>query len=109
LIDHAVRSVGDQFGYGVHDETLMRLAAAAHTSHPDWVIRLAMSQAASIMDANKAGHYELAVQWLEKAALAHEVLGREDDWRACLDDLIDRHRRKYKLRPLLEGLRGAQN
>jgi uncharacterized Zn finger protein len=85
----------------------MRLAAAAHTSHPDWVIRLAMGQAASIMDANRASHYELAVQWLEKAALAYGVLGREDDWRACLDDLIDRHRRKYKLRPLLEGLRGA--
>jgi hypothetical protein len=28
-------------------------------------------------------------------------LGREDDWRACLDQLIDRHRSKYKLRPLL--------
>ena len=107
LIDDAVRSVGDRFGHGAHDETLMRLAAAAHTSHPDWVIRLAMGQAASIMDANTAGHYDLAVQWLEKAALAYEVLGREDDWRACLDDLIERHRRKYKLRPLLEGLRGA--
>jgi uncharacterized Zn finger protein len=107
LIDDAVRSVGDGLGYGAHDETLMRLAAAAHTSHPDWVIRLAMGQAASLMDANRAGHYELAVQWLEKAALAYEVLGREDDWRACLDDLIDRHRRKYKLRPLLEALRGA--
>jgi uncharacterized Zn finger protein len=66
-----------------------------------------MGQAASIMDANQAGHYALAAQWLEKAALAYEALGREDDWRACLDDLIDRHRRKYKLRPLLERLREA--
>jgi uncharacterized Zn finger protein len=106
LFDDAVRSVGDRFGHGARDETLMRLAAAAHTSHPEWVIRLAMAQAASIMDANRAAHYELAVQWLEKAALAYEALGREDDWRACLDDLIDRHRHKYKLRPLLEGLRG---
>ena len=81
-------------------------ASAAHASHPEWVIRLAVHQANSIMDANRAGHYSLAVQWLEKAALAHEVLGREDDWRACLDELIERHRRKYKLRPLLEGLRG---
>jgi uncharacterized Zn finger protein len=105
LIDNAVRSVGDRFGYGAHDETLMRLAAAAHKSHPDWVIHLAMGQAASIMDANRADHYALAAQWLEKAALAYEVLGREDDWRVYLDDLIDRHRRKYKLRPLLEGLR----
>jgi uncharacterized Zn finger protein len=107
LIDAAVRAVGDQFGYGAHDETLMRLASAAHASHPEWVIRLAMYQANSIMDANHASHYALAAQWLEKAALAHEALGREeDDWRACLDKLIDRHRRKYKLRPLLEGLRG---
>ena len=68
---------------------------------------LRAAPATSIMDTNRAGRYELAAQWLEKAALAYEVLGREDDWRACLDDLIDRHRRKYKLRPLLEGLRGA--
>jgi uncharacterized Zn finger protein len=106
LIDEAVRTVGDQFGYGAHDETLMRLASAAHASHPEWVIRLAMHQANSIMDANRANHYALAAQWLEKAALAHEVLDREDDWRRCLDELIDRHRRKYKLRPLLEGLKG---
>jgi hypothetical protein len=59
------------------------------------------------MDANRSGDYVLAAQWLEKATLAYEALGREDDWRACLDDLIDRHRCKYKLRPLLEGLRGA--
>ena len=106
LVDEAVRSVGDRFGHGAHDETLMRLAGAAHTSHPEWVIRLAMQQATSIMDANQAGYYALAVHWLEKAALAHEVLGREDDWRACLEELIDRHRRKYKLQPLLQSLRG---
>lgn len=106
LIDEAVRAVGDRFGHGAHDETLMHLASAAHASHPEWVIRLAMHQANSIMDANRAGHYTLAAQWLEKAALAHEVMGREDDWRACLDELIERHRRKYKLRPFLESLRG---
>ncbi len=44
LIDDAVRSFGDRFGYGAHDETLMRLAAVAHRSHPDWVIRLAMGR-----------------------------------------------------------------
>ena len=106
VIDEAVHAVGDRFGHGAHDETLMQLASAAHASHPEWVVRLAMHQANSIMDANRAGHYTLAAQWLEKAALAHEVMGREDDWRACLDELIERHRRKYKLRPLLESLRG---
>jgi hypothetical protein len=107
LIDEAVRAIGDRFGHSAHDETLMRLAAAAHARHPEWVIRLAMHQATSIMDANQAGYYAPAAQWLEKAALAHEVLGREDDWWACLDDLMDRHRRKYKLRPLLKALRGT--
>ncbi len=106
LIDEAVRAVGDRFAHGAHDEALMHLASAAHASHPEWVIRLSMHQANSIMDANQASHYTLAAQWLEKAALAHEVLGREDDWRTCLDELIERHRRKYKLRPLLESLRG---
>src|SRR5262249_30598178 len=91
FIDDAVRSLGDRFGDRYQDETLRRRAAAAHTSNRDWVISRAMSQAASIMDANKAGHYALAVQWLEKAALAHEVLGREDDWSACVDKLIDQH------------------
>jgi uncharacterized Zn finger protein len=109
LIDDAVRSVGDRFGYSVHDETLMRLAVAAHRSHPDWVIRFATRQAAGIMDANRSGHYTLAAQWLEKAALAYEALGREDDWRARLDELIERHRRKHKLRPMLEGLRRARD
>ena len=106
LIEEAVLSVDDQFGHSARDETLMQLAAAAHASHPDWVIRLAMHHATGIMNANQAGHYELAAQWLEKAALAYQVSGREGEWKACLEKLIDRHRRKYKLRPLLEGLRG---
>ncbi|HEV2958094.1 MAG TPA: SWIM zinc finger family protein [Xanthobacteraceae bacterium] len=109
LIDEAVRSIDDDdFKFGAHDETLMRLAAAAHASHSDWVIKLAMTQATGIMEGNRAGEYALAAQWLEKAALAHEAAGREDAWMACLDDLIERHRRKHKLRPLLQELRGSR-
>lgn len=107
LIDEAVRSVDDDdFKFGAHDEILMRLAEAAHATHSDWVIKLAMTQATGIMEANRAADYALAAQWLEKAALAHEAAGREDEWMACLDDLIERHRRKHKLRPLLQELRG---
>jgi uncharacterized Zn finger protein len=107
LIDEAVRSVeNDDSLFGTDDETLMRLADAAHASHSDWVIKLAMTQATGIMEGYRAGDYAIAVQWLEKAALAHEAAGREDAWMACLNALIERHRRKYKLRPLLEELRG---
>lgn len=105
LVDEAVRSV-DNNDDDVDDETLMRLADAAHASHSDWVIKLAMAHASRIMDSNDAGNYQLAAQWLEKAALAHEAAGREDAWMACLDELIERHRRKHKLRPLLQDLRG---
>jgi uncharacterized Zn finger protein len=109
LIDEAVNSVDDDdFKFGAHDEILIRLAEAAHASHSDWVIKLAMTQATGIMEGNRAGDYELAARWLEKAALAHEAAGREDAWMVCLDDLIERHRRKYKLRPLLQELRGAR-
>jgi uncharacterized Zn finger protein len=109
LIDEAVRSVGDdEFKYGAHDETLMQLAEAAHASHSDWVIKLTMTHATRIMEGNAAADYQLAARWLEKAALAHEAAGREDAWMACLDDLIERYRRKYKLRPLLQELRGSQ-
>ncbi|WP_022719550.1 hypothetical protein, partial [Rhodopseudomonas sp. B29] len=105
-IDAAVRAVGNSLEHDAHNENLMQLAAAAHSSHPEWTIRLAMYQASSIMDTNQAAWYALAAQWLEKAALAHEVLGREDEWLARLDELIARHRRKYKLVPLLKQLRG---
>lgn len=53
--------------------------------------------------------YELAVQWLEKAALAYDAAGRFEDWITRIDVLIERHRRKHKLRPLLAALRpGAE-
>jgi uncharacterized Zn finger protein len=105
LVDEAVRSVEDD---DVDDETLMRLADAAHASHSEWVIKLAMTHAMEIIEGNRAGDYELAARWLEKSALAHEAAGREDAWMACLDDLIERHRRKHKLRPFLQELRGTR-
>ncbi len=57
------------------------------------------------MDDNGSGHYTEAARWLEKAALGYEAAGREDDWVALHAELIEKHRRKYKLRPLLEALR----
>lgn len=61
--------------------------------------------AVNIMDAGQAGFYELAAQWLEKAALAYDAGGRFEDWIERIDGLIEKHRRKYKLKPLLDALR----
>lgn len=105
LIDEAVRCVGSKDGDGTSDAVLLRLMEAAHMSHPDWVIRLAERKAARIMEAGSAGLYEAAAQWLQQAALAHDAAGRIDEWTATIEGLIEKHRKKYKLRPLLEALR----
>jgi uncharacterized Zn finger protein len=105
LIDEAVRSIGDGEGHGTGDDVLMRLMDAAQASHPDWVIRLAERKAARIIEAGAAGSYDRAAQWLKQAALAYDAAGRIDAWTVTIEGLIDRHRRKHKLRPLLEALR----
>lgn len=78
---------------------------AAHASHSRRVIRLAEHKAEAIMEAGSAGLYPRAAEWLEKAALAYDAAGRIDEWSVTIEGLIERHRRKYKLRPLLEALR----
>lgn len=105
LIDDAVRSAGKPNEYAADTETLMRLADTAHASHADWVIAFAGTKAAAIMDNNRAQHYQEAAQWLEKVARAYDAAGGEDEWARVIAELIDKHRRKYKLRPLLEALR----
>ena len=105
LIDDAVRSFGESEAFETHDDVLLRLMDAAHASHPDWVIRLAVRRATRIMEAGAAGSYGLAAEWLKRAALAYDAAGRIDEWTALIEGLIEKHRKKYKLRPLLEALR----
>jgi uncharacterized Zn finger protein len=105
MIDEAVACVGEKETYGIGGGTLMQLADAAYASHSAWVIRLARTQASRIMDENRASHYEEAASWLQKMARAYKASGRAPDWEEELEALILKHKRKYKLRPLLEALR----
>ena len=106
MIDEAVRSVDvENVLRNPTNMIPMRLAKAAHASHPDWVIDVCERMAANVMDAGQAGFYELAAQWLEKAMLAYDAAGRFEDWIARIDGLIEKYRRKYKLKPMLEALR----
>jgi uncharacterized Zn finger protein len=105
MIDEAVACVGEEETFGIGDDTLMQLADAAHASHSGWVIRLARRQASRIMDENRSSHYEDAARWLQKMARASMASGQTHEWGAELEALILKHRRKYKLRPLLEALR----
>ena len=81
-----------------------RVADAAIESHPDWVIETCRRLAEEIMNEGRSGRYDEAVSWLAKAREAHISAGRAQEWRAYLEELIVRHRRKYKLRPMLEDL-----
>jgi len=107
LIDDALSVVdrGREVFQSPHNPVLMRLAEAALARHPDWTIRFALRMANPIMEEGRSGHYDLAVRWLKLAAGAHAAAGRQDEWRASLDALIATHRRKRKLRALLDSLR----
>ncbi len=109
LIDEAVACVDPHavhfFSY--RDETLERLAERAYADHPDWVIALAFNIADPIMTDGRSAHYEGAARWLGLAARAHAASGRSDQWAIRLEGLIETHRRKYTLRPLLEALRSV--
>lgn len=103
LIDEAVAAAGPDTSSAV----LRQLAEAAHASHPDWVIALAEGYAARIMDAGWAGQYAEAADWLGCAARAYDAAGRFEDWTRRIEDLIATHKRKHKLRPMLEALRAG--
>lgn len=106
-IDDAIATVDRKDGgfLSPHDASLMRLARAACTHQPDWAIGLALRMANPIMEEGRSSHYELAVHWLEQAARAHASASTTKEWHLRLDMLIQTHRRKHKLRAMLETLR----
>ncbi len=81
-----------------------RVAGAAIESHPGWVIETCNKKAGEIMDEGRSKYYADAIDWLEKSRDTYLSSGREEEWLVYLDELIDRHQRKYKLRPMLENL-----
>lgn len=101
LIEHAMAAVEGSWDYRL----IERVAEAAIETHPDWVIETCRSQAEAIMEPGRADLYDSAVRWLRHAREAYRVAGSEHEWQAYLQELIARHARKYKLRPMLEALR----
>lgn len=83
-----------------------RVADAAIESYPDWVVETCRKKAEEIMDGGRSKYYDDAISWLEKARAAYLSSGREEEWLDYVDQLIEHHQRKYKLRPMLEGLDG---
>jgi len=105
LFDEAIEAVGDTGDYHL----LARVADAVLESRPQWVIEMSRKQAESIMDEARASAYGAAVRWLKRARAAYRIADREEEWHRYLADLMVRHARKHKLRPMLEGLRPGAN
>jgi len=103
MIDEAVRYIKNQ-GY-IGFDTLRKVTKAAVESHPEWVIERCQQQAEQIMDAGKSKAYYHAISWLETAKLAYHHANRDEIWQIYIETLINKHARKYSLRPSLEGLR----
>ena len=101
LIEDAVAAVENIYDWRL----TARVADAAIATHPEWVITTGRRRAFAIMDEGRSSHYSEAVAWLRRVGEAERVLGHLDTWRTELDDLIAKHMRKYKLRPMLEDLR----
>jgi uncharacterized Zn finger protein len=103
MIEAAITAI-DRSSYVGYD-AVERVVDAAMSSHPDWVIRQCQKQAESIMDRGKSEHYHHAVRWLEKARQAYLTANRASQWGKYLEGLVQKHARKYSLRPQLEALR----
>jgi len=101
-IDRAIRAVTDLSYY---EATLIqRVMDAAMSQHPDWVIANARHRAEEIMNRGKADAYHHAVEWLGKVKAGYGVLGRQAEWLAYYQQLVQTHGRKYKLMGLLQKL-----
>src|SRR5436305_3032021 len=101
LIDDAIAAVET----GATHTLVERVVDAALPSHPEWVIKTSRRQAEPFMNDGKAQYYRVAASWLALARTAYRNMGREEEWQAYLSELLGRHRRKYKLVPMLEALR----
>ena len=81
-----------------------RVAEAAVESHPDWAAEVGRRQAESIINDGRADLYNIAVRWLRTVSRAMRSAGQEAAWQDYLTNLTLEHRRKYKLRPMLQDL-----
>jgi uncharacterized Zn finger protein len=105
LIDEAIAAVSD--AYISHELVDMVVDGALKAgSHHEWVVEACRKQAEEIIEGGKSQLYEAAARWLEKARKASVAAGndREAEWRTYVEEILARHKRKYRLVPLLQAL-----
>jgi len=94
--DRAVQ-VADQAGFWSY--SLIEQVADAVLSHrPDWVIRVSIKQAESLIEKTQSKYYHIAARWLLKAKMAYIASRRQSEWQAYISNL----KTTYARRPALQ-------
>jgi len=73
--------------------------------YPKWTFRQCQQRAEAIMDAGQAQNYRVAAEWLRRGRDILISVGEKEMWRVYLDQVMEKHQRKYKLMPMLRELR----
>ncbi|PSB25706.1 hypothetical protein C7B69_12310 [filamentous cyanobacterium Phorm 46] len=99
LIEEAIAIVDTSY----ESELVHRVMTAAISHSPDWVIVNACERAESILNQMKSAEYDSAIKWLEKARAAYLQAGRNVEWSAYRDRLMELHSRKRKFMGLFKS------
>ena len=77
---------------------LEKVADAVIPQRPDWVIRVAIKQAESLIAQTQSKLYPVAARWLERAKKAYQHKGQAAEWKVYIDNL----RLVFAKRPALQ-------
>lgn len=87
-----------------YDGAIEKVVSAVYNYNPTWTIKRALKSAMSIIDGGQAPYYDNAIGWLTWVKKAYEVQGDSSGWQACIADIKQKHKPKYKLMGLLQKL-----
>jgi uncharacterized Zn finger protein len=57
------------------------------------------------MESGQTNNYHVAAEWLRRGRQILRSAGEKELWCAYIDQVMDKHQRKYKLMPMLRELR----
>ena len=81
-----------------------KVIEAVKADDPKWAFRQCQQRADVIMDAGQARNYRTAAEWLRRGREILLSAGEKDMWSVYLDQVMEKHRQKYKLMPMLREL-----
>ena len=86
-----------------HDAAYKLFVRAAQEA-PEWAIRNALPLAQDIIGRSDRPRYATAARWLRVVAFAYRSAGRAAEWQALKEALMEKHRAKRALVPLIAAI-----